>query len=152
MVFYAAFNSISVISRRQLTLFMISWVSPVLGRALKCLVLGHSHEKTQRIQCGSNPGPLDYESNTLPLGHAGPWLLCKCSNCPRLLGICTLPEIRMKFIIHVNPSPNMPILGSSSSNEDLIISLRKKHCGTRINCSLRAISSFPTMFSKAACS
>ena len=29
MVFYAAFNSISVISRRQLTLFMLSWVSPL---------------------------------------------------------------------------------------------------------------------------
>ena len=37
MVFDAAFNSISVISRRQLTLFMLSWVSPVLGWALKCL-------------------------------------------------------------------------------------------------------------------
>ena len=72
MVFYAAFNSISVISRRQLTLFMLSWVSPVLGLALKCLAQGHSHEKTQRIQCGSNPGPLYYESNTLPLGHMGP--------------------------------------------------------------------------------
>ena len=71
MVFYAAFNSISVISRRQLTLFMLSWVSPVLGWALQCLAQGHSHEKTQRIQCGSNPGPLDYESNTLPLSHAG---------------------------------------------------------------------------------
>ena len=31
MVFYAAFNSISVISRRQLTLFMSSWVSSVIG-------------------------------------------------------------------------------------------------------------------------
>ena len=31
MVFYAAFNNISVISRRQLTLFMPSWVSSVLG-------------------------------------------------------------------------------------------------------------------------
>ena len=31
MVFYAACNSISVILRRQLTLFMLSWVSPVLG-------------------------------------------------------------------------------------------------------------------------
>ena len=51
---------------------MLSWVSPVLGWALKCLAQGHSHEKTQRIQCGSNPGPLDYKSNTLPLGHAGP--------------------------------------------------------------------------------
>ena len=49
-----------------------SWVSPVLGWALKCLAQGHSHEKTQRIQCDSNPGLLDYESNTLPLSHAGP--------------------------------------------------------------------------------
>ena len=45
MVFYAAFNSISAISRRQLTLFMLSWVSPVLGWALKCLAQEHSHEK-----------------------------------------------------------------------------------------------------------
>ena len=39
MVFYAAFNSISVISRRQLTLFMsLSWVSPVLdlGSEVSC--------------------------------------------------------------------------------------------------------------------
>ena len=73
MVFYAAFNSISVISRRQLTLFMISWVSPVLGWALKCLAQGHSHKKTKPIQWGSNPGPLDYKSNTLPLSHVGPF-------------------------------------------------------------------------------
>ena len=75
MVFNAAFNSISVISRQQLTLFMLSWVSPVLGWALKCLAQGHSHEKSQRIQCGSNPGPL---SNTLPLSHAGPSLTENC--------------------------------------------------------------------------
>ena len=31
MVFYTAFNSISVILRRQFTLFMLSWVSPVLS-------------------------------------------------------------------------------------------------------------------------
>ena len=72
MVLYATFNSISVISRWQITLFMLYWVSPVLGWALKCLAQGHPHEKTQRIQCGSNPGPLDYESNTLPLSHMGP--------------------------------------------------------------------------------
>ena len=30
IAFYATFNSISVIPRRQLTLFMLSWVSPVL--------------------------------------------------------------------------------------------------------------------------
>ena len=72
MVFYVAFNSISVISRRQLTLLMLSWVSPVLGWALKCLAQGHFHEKAQRIQWGSNTGPLDYESNTLALSHVGP--------------------------------------------------------------------------------
>ena len=74
MVFYAAFNNISVISRQQLTLFMFSWVSPVLGWDLKCLAQGHSHEKTQRIQCGLNPGPLDYQSNTLPLSRAWPFV------------------------------------------------------------------------------
>ena len=51
----------------------LSWVSPLLGWALKCLAQGHSHEKSQRIQCGSNPVPLDYKSNTLPLSHVGPF-------------------------------------------------------------------------------
>ena len=54
---------------------MLSWVSPVLGWALKCLAQAHSPEKTQRIQCGSNPGSLDYESNTLPLSHLGPFFI-----------------------------------------------------------------------------
>ena len=39
--------------------------------ALKSLNQGHSLEKTQRIQCGSNPRPLGYELNTSPLSHAG---------------------------------------------------------------------------------
>ena len=43
--------------------------------ALKCLVHGHSYEKTQMIQCRSIPGPLDYEPNTLPMSHAGPQTL-----------------------------------------------------------------------------
>ena len=51
----------------------LSWVSPVLGWALKCLAQGHSDEKTQRLKHGSNPGPLDYETNTLPLSHMGPF-------------------------------------------------------------------------------
>ena len=46
----------------------LSWVSWVL----KCLAQGHSHKKTQRIQCGSNPALLHYESNILPLSHADP--------------------------------------------------------------------------------
>ena len=63
----------------------------------------------------------------------------------------------------VNPLPDKPILGSSNSaankdvvskiltNGDTIFLLRRKHCGKRRNCSLRAITSFPTMFSKAVC-
>ena len=61
-----------------------------------------------------------------------------------------------------NPLPHMPILGTSNlatnkdmmskiwTNGDTIIRLSRKHCGKRRNCSLRAISPFSTMFSKAA--
>ena len=49
----------------------LSWVSPVVGWALKCLAQGHSHEKLQSNQYSLNPEPLDYESNTLPLSYAG---------------------------------------------------------------------------------
>ena len=63
----------------------------------------------------------------------------------------------------LNSLPHMSILGSSNSaaNEnvmwkklnkwDTIIWLSRKHCGKRRNCSLRAISSFPIMFSKTVC-
>ena len=64
----------------------------------------------------------------------------------------------------INPLPHMPILGSSNSapnkgmmsktrtNGGTIIWLSRKHNGKRRNCSLRAISLFPTMFLKALCS
>ena len=60
-----------------------------------------------------------------------------------------------------NPLLHLPILGSSNSaanedmmsniwtNEDTIFWLSRKHCGKRRNCSLRGMSSFPTVFSKA---
>ena len=76
MVFYAAFNSILVLSRRQLTLFMLSWVSAVPGWALKCLAQGHSHEKKKKKKTrGSSAAraqDLWIPSQTLPLSHAGP--------------------------------------------------------------------------------
>ena len=50
----------------------LSWVSPVLGWGSEVSCLRTLPPKTRRIQSGSNPGPLDYESNTLPLSHAGP--------------------------------------------------------------------------------
>ena len=79
--------------------------------------------------------------------------------------MCHVPGKR--GIMHLGdtfkPIPNMPVLGSSNSsankymvakiwtNADTIIYLSRKYCGKRRNCSLRAISSFSTMFSKAVC-
>ena len=68
-----------------------------------------------------------------------------------------------KHLLRNNPLPDMPILGSSNlavnkdmmskilTNGDTIFLLSRKYCEKRRNCSLRAISSFPTMFSKAVC-
>ena len=84
MVFYATFNSISVIQWPQLTLFMLSWDSPVLGWGSEVSCPRTLPRKTQRIQWGSNPGPLEYESNTLPLSHAGPLFCGKGENAGNL--------------------------------------------------------------------
>ena len=72
MAFYATFNSILVISRRQFTLFMffLDITSTRLGSEVSCprtLPRKKKKKKKQGIPCGSNPGPLDYELNTLPL-------------------------------------------------------------------------------------
>ena len=79
----------------------LSWVSPVLGWALKCLAQGHSQEKTQRIQCSSNPEPLDYESNTLPLSHAGPSLYGGRVNNGNFMKLVDLKSVLMKN--YINP-------------------------------------------------
>ena len=47
--------------RHFLALFMSSWISPVLGWGSKVSCPRILPQKTQRIQCGSNPGPLEYE-------------------------------------------------------------------------------------------
>ena len=40
--------------------------------ALKCLARGHTHQKSKGSRGGSNPGDVDYESNTTPLILPGP--------------------------------------------------------------------------------
>ena len=77
--------------------------------------------------------------------------------------ISTRDILKVFIFLTVNPLPHMPILDSSNSAENKnIISwifanvvtsfwFSRKHCVKRRNCSLRAISPFPTMFSKAAC-
>ena len=42
----------------------LSWVLQVLGWGPEVSCQRTFLRNTQRIQCGSNPGPLDYESNT----------------------------------------------------------------------------------------
>ena len=51
----------------------LNWVSPVLGWSSKVSCQRTLPQKTQRIQCNLNLGPLHYNSNTLPLSHAGPY-------------------------------------------------------------------------------
>ena len=65
MVFNASFNSISVISQWQLILFMsfLGFTSTRLG-LWSVLPKDTPTKKTQRIQCSSNPGPLDYAWKT----------------------------------------------------------------------------------------
>ena len=50
----------------------LSWVSPVLGWGSDVPCPRTLQQKNQRIQCRSNPGPLDCKSNTLLLSNAGP--------------------------------------------------------------------------------
>ena len=82
MVFYAAFNSISVISRQQLTLFMLSCVSPVLGKALKCLAQRHSHEKNPedlvRLEPRTPGLRIKHLTTEPPFPHK-PWFSRVCS-------------------------------------------------------------------------
>ena len=49
----------------------LSWFSPALSRSSEVSWPRRLLQKTQRIHCGSSPEPLDYESNALPLSHAG---------------------------------------------------------------------------------
>ena len=67
------FNIFSAISWRQY--LCLPWVSPVLGWGSEVSCPRILPRKTQIIQCGSNPGPLDYESKTLPQCHAGSLVL-----------------------------------------------------------------------------
>ena len=54
----------------------------------------------------------------------------------------------------INPFPNdkfwtLPIQKSLQTTILNLVEIAEKHCGERRNCSLRAISPFPTVFSKS---
>ena len=72
MVFYAASNNISVISLRQFTIFtcFLGFTNTRLGLCSEVSCPRTRPRRTQSVECGSNPGPLDYKSNTLLLNHA----------------------------------------------------------------------------------
>ena len=50
----------------------LSLVSPLLGWGSEGSCPRTLSRASQRIQCWSNPGPLDYESKTIPVSYAGP--------------------------------------------------------------------------------
>ena len=51
----------------------------------------------------------------------------------------------------LNSAANKNMMSKLWTNGDTIIRLSTQHCGKKRNCSLLAISPFPTMFSKAVC-
>ena len=58
----------------------------------------------------------------------------------------------MSILGSFNSASNKDMMTKILTNGDTIINLsKKKLCGKRRNSSLRAISLFPTMFSKAVC-
>ena len=63
------------------------------------------------------------------------------------LGSLTLYFICQFWALQIQQKTDM--MSKSWTNGDTVIWLSRKHCGKRRNCSLRAISSFPKMFSKA---
>ena len=150
-------NSISVISRRQLTLFMLSWVSPVLGWALKCLAQGHSHEKNPedpvRLE-PRTPGLRVKHSTTEPRGT-------------RLEARHTTGKFCTYIGMQGPTEYTCPLTHYQTTNFRLfqierlcrrqfkiwrkwqkVIQTGRKHCGKKINCSLRAISPFPSVFKR----
>ena len=58
----------------------------------------------------------------------------------------------MSILGLLNSAANIDMMAKIWTNGDTINCLSRKQCGgKRRNCSLRAISPFPTMFSKAVC-
>ena len=101
-----------------------SWVSPVLGWGSAVFYPRTLPRNTQRIRCGSNPGPLDYESKTLPLSHAGPlvtkWLSKNLQNFDSNMPVQISPDaIRLHKIFKIftgsAPSLALPLWHSTNT-------------------------------------
>ena len=69
-----------------------------------------------------------------------------------LWGTCLLTfYLLCQFFGSSNSPANKDIMSKIWTIGNTIFWLSRKHCGKRRNCSLQAISSFPTMFSNAVC-
>ena len=102
---------------------------------------------------------LLYQTHVFFIIWVMPFFVCKI-NAFKMAQSKLLYLVQLFSPIHV---PHMPILSSSNSAQnkdvmskiltkgDIIFLLSRKCCGKRRNCSLRAISSFLTMFLKAVC-
>ena len=106
-------------------------------------------QKTQRTQCGSNPAPLDEESNTLPLTHAVPLKAFVTDKlyAAETRGI-TLPLHKRQIFRLVQNESICRRQNKCDSKIKICRGKSRKHCGKRRKCWLPAFSPFATMFSK----
>ena len=128
MVFYAAFNIISVISWQQLTLFMLPWVSPVLGWALKCLAQVHSHGKTssQEVFTEKKKGEYDgKEASTFGHRHLSFYHTILTFNPLPDDKILGLPKLKAFADDKLNVTQNVKVVSHRIEN---IMGKRRKCC------------------------
>ena len=71
MVLYPAFNDISFIWQQLTFMSFLGVTSTRLGHWSVLPKDTPKKRTAERIQCGSNPGPLDYMSNTSLVSHVG---------------------------------------------------------------------------------
>ena len=90
-------------------------------------------QEIQWIQSGFYPGPSGHKSYTLPLSHAGSMQQLFPKH--QILDSSKLKEFADNYF-------------KFDENGKKVLQTGRKYCGKRRNCSLRAISPFPTVFSK----
>ena len=127
MVFYVVFQHYFSHITSAVHIIHLSWVSPILGWGSELFCPWTRLRKTQKIQGGSNPGPEDYESNTLPQSHAG--LLTKIRSRP-------------------NQEHLLPMQFYSSSHDHFCLR-SSKNMWKRRKCSSSVFSPFTTYISKS---
>ena len=89
-------------------------------------------QKTQRTQCGSNPGPLDYESNTLHWTSQNPYRLQQIENIFLCLAIlpCFIPFPNIKFRLFLTERISRQQF-QFLRKWQAVLQVGRKHCGKK---------------------